>query len=200
MKTKVYLFVYGELKRNSSAHKLIKHCKFIDTAVWNGHLYKVNEEYPGAVLSGNIIDEVHGELYLVKDSETTLTILDNYEECSETGLFKRFESVVMTNKQNKIIRTWIYIYNRPVNNMRRILSGTWNKNMKTKIEIIIDRGREFLENIYPELKVIKPIMYYRGFIHDGDLYIVIEQTRYLAILAMKKINGLKLNFNMRILV
>ena len=134
-KDKEYLFVYGTLKsdmNNDMYHLLAKNARFIDAAVWNGKLYKV-EDYPGAVPSDNPLDEVYGELYLLDNPEKILPALDEYEECSdkfpEPALFKRIKGDVKT-VSGEIIKTWIYIYNLPVDNLKRIESGNFTSAKK----------------------------------------------------------------------
>ncbi|MCL4427796.1 MAG: gamma-glutamylcyclotransferase [Deltaproteobacteria bacterium] len=133
--TEEYLFVYGTLKsdmNNDMYHLLAKNARFIDDAVWNGKLYMV-EDYPGAVPSDNQLDKVYGELYLLNNPEKILPALDEYEECSdkflEPTLFKRIKGDVKTIG-GEIIKTWIYIYNLPVDNLKQIKSGNFTAAKK----------------------------------------------------------------------
>ena len=132
-----FLFVYGTLKsdmNNDMYHLLAKNARFIDDAVWNGKLYQV-EDYPGAVPSNNPIDKVYGELYTLNNPERILPALDKYEECSdkfpEPTLFKRIRGDVKTlSDKGKIVKTWIYIYNLPIDNLEQIKSGNFTPAKK----------------------------------------------------------------------
>jgi len=134
-KNKEYLFVYGTLKKdigNDMYHLLAKHAKFIGEATWNGKLYMV-EDYPGAVISDDPSDIVHGELYLLNNPNNILPSLDDYEECSDKfpkpTLYKRIKDNVRLINGN-IINSWIYIYNMPVDNLVRIKSGNFTKSIQ----------------------------------------------------------------------
>lgn len=126
-----YLFVYGTLKsdmNNDMYHLLAKNAHFIGDAEWNGKLYKV-EDYPGAIASNNPSDVVYGELYLLDNPDKILPALDEYEECSdkykEPTLFKRIKDDVNIAGKNNTVNAWIYIYNRPVDNLEQIKSGNF---------------------------------------------------------------------------
>lgn len=126
---KEYLFVYGTLKRdvgNDMYHLLAKNAKFIGGGTWNGKLYLV-ENYPGAIPSDNPSDTVHGEIYLLNNTDI-LSSLDEYEECSdkfpEPKLYKRIkDNIRVTNGDT--VNAWIYIYNLPVGNLKEIKSGNF---------------------------------------------------------------------------
>jgi len=126
-----YLFVYGTLKHNignEMSHLLADNSKFIGEATWNGKLYIV-KDYPGAVKSDDPLDVVYGELYLLKNN--ILPALDEYEECSdkfaEPTLYKRIKDKVKILINGKIVNSWIYIYNMPVDNLRIIKSGNFSR-------------------------------------------------------------------------
>jgi gamma-glutamylcyclotransferase (GGCT)/AIG2-like uncharacterized protein YtfP len=77
-----YIFVYGTLKRDSNNkmhHLLAEYADFVDEATCLGKLYEVGC-YPGMVLSDNIKDIVNGEVYLLRDADIALPLLDKYEE------------------------------------------------------------------------------------------------------------------------
>lgn len=123
-----YLFVYGTLRRdsNNDMYKLLaRHAEFCSDAWFAGKLFKVTY-YPCAIPSDDPADRVYGELYKLRDPKFLLEKLDDYEECSdkypEPKEYVRERKLVHTPMGNSI-EAWIYIYNRPVNDLLRITSG-----------------------------------------------------------------------------
>lgn len=92
-----------------------------------GILYEVCG-YPGAIESNDGKAEVLGEVYKMLDPHQMLAILDDYEECS--GSFAQPHEY--SRKQIKIklggggfVLAWVYLYQRDVSGLRRILSGDY---------------------------------------------------------------------------
>src|SRR5689334_2593261 len=76
-----YLFVYGTLLRRSShpmARFLEEHADFVSDATTAGRLYDLGP-YPALLVAALPTDIVHGELFRLRDLETTLEELDVYE-------------------------------------------------------------------------------------------------------------------------
>lgn len=126
------LFVYGTLKRESSiplAQELNQTATFEGDARFNGKLYLVSR-YPATVPSDKPDEWVHGELFVVRDPDF-LVKLDRYEECSPEDVqpteFRRVTQTVV-NDRGESVEAWIYIYNWPVTDLRRIASGEFSSN------------------------------------------------------------------------
>ena len=126
-----YLFVYGTLRRDcgNDLHRLIaRNSDYIGMATFQGQMYHV-ADYPGIVTSENAADQVVGELYLLSKTIKLLNVLDEYEEFDAedltASLFVR--NKVDVNLKGKIISSYAYLYNRPVNSLKRITSGDFLK-------------------------------------------------------------------------
>lgn len=121
-----FLFVYGTLM-SASTHSMAKHlrhhAKLIGPARWPGKLFLVNH-YPGAIESKHPNDWVLGEVFELTNP-AVLDELDRYEECSsefpEPHEYKRAIKTVFVD--NQAILCWIYIYNRPTQDLELIPSG-----------------------------------------------------------------------------
>lgn len=122
------LFVYGTLRRNtrSEMHRQFERlAEYLGEAVFQGRLYRV-ADYPGAVPSPCAEDKIQGEVYRLSDSDRVFELLDAYEECGPhfpqpAEYVRRKEPVQL--KDGRLIKAWIYLYNRPTENLRRIESG-----------------------------------------------------------------------------
>jgi gamma-glutamylcyclotransferase (GGCT)/AIG2-like uncharacterized protein YtfP len=81
------------------------------------------------VSSENTADQVVGELYLLSKTIKLLNVLDEYEEFDSedltASLFVREK--VDVNLKGKVISSYAYLYNRPVNSLKRITSGDFLK-------------------------------------------------------------------------
>jgi pyruvate carboxylase len=126
-----YLFVYGTLRRDcgNDLHRLIaRNSDYIGMATFQGQMYHV-ADYPGIVSSDNAADQVVGELYLLSKTIKLLNVLDEYEEFDSedltASLFVREK--VDVNLKGKVISSYAYLYNRPVNSLKRITSGDFLK-------------------------------------------------------------------------
>ena len=126
-----YLFVYGTLRRDcgNDLHRLIaRNSDYVGMATFQGQMFQV-AEYPGIVASENAADQVVGELYLLSKTIKLLNVLDEYEEFDAedltASLFVR--NKVDVNLKGKIINSYAYLYNRPVNSLKRITSGDFLK-------------------------------------------------------------------------
>ncbi len=125
-----YLFVYGTLMQNSAhpMHRLLQqHSEFVCRGWIRAQLYQIHN-YPGALLSNDDRDKVHGEVYRLT-TPSVLAQLDDYEECSaafpEPHEYQRLPVDVTINRA-KHVTAWAYIYNYPVNPHSRILSGRFS--------------------------------------------------------------------------
>lgn len=122
------LFVYGTLQRQGAAHQLlVGQASYLGSAWLQGRLYEVSG-YPGAVLSDNSRDCIHGELYRMHQPDILLARLDEYEEIGpqypQPHEYRRMQVSVRTALQ-KNHTAWTYIYTRCTVNLIRIPSGSW---------------------------------------------------------------------------
>lgn len=122
------LFVYGTLRKGTSSEMyriLAREADFVADATFHGRLYMI-DYYPGVVPSANQEDVVHGELYHMLNPTSVLQKLDVYEECGEgfslpQEYVRQIVDVMLPS--GKMCKAWTYIYNRPVHNLKRIISG-----------------------------------------------------------------------------
>ena len=124
------LFVYGTLKQDIEhpmRDLLARFAEFVGTAAFQGKLYRVNE-YPGAIRSDDLQDVVYGEIYALKEPAAVLSTLDEYEDYEpgspETSLYRR-EMTDITGADGRSMRAWIYLYNKSVEGLEAIPSGTY---------------------------------------------------------------------------
>jgi gamma-glutamylcyclotransferase (GGCT)/AIG2-like uncharacterized protein YtfP len=126
--TSDHLFVYGTLMRgfdHPMARLLAANADFLGAAQCRGRLYLVRH-YPGLVLSDDPADVVHGELFALREVDALLREFDMYEACGEgfaepTEYLRRMLAV--TADDGAVSEAWTYVYNWPVDGLRRIASG-----------------------------------------------------------------------------
>jgi gamma-glutamylcyclotransferase (GGCT)/AIG2-like uncharacterized protein YtfP len=126
--TLAIVFVYGSLRQNSQSEisrTLTQQADFIGYASYQGRLYQI-DYYPGAVPSRNPAHNVQGELYQLHNPAITLAQLDSYEECGlgfvqPTEYARRTQNVRLCG--GEVIQAWVYVYNRPIDNLALITSG-----------------------------------------------------------------------------
>jgi gamma-glutamylcyclotransferase (GGCT)/AIG2-like uncharacterized protein YtfP len=122
------VFVYGTLRQNSQSEMsriLTQQADFMGYASYQGRLYQIGY-YPGAVPSHNPAHKVWGELYRLHNPATALAQLDSYEECGfgftePTEYTRRIQKVRLCD--GEVIPAWVYVYNRPIDNLALIASG-----------------------------------------------------------------------------
>lgn len=124
------LFVYGSLRKNIHSNMqpiFDQHCTFLSLAFMNGQLFEING-YPGAIESHRTNDIIEGELYQINAGEQVLSLLDEYEECSDhfppPHEYSRKKIEIITTEGKKM-SAWAYIYNRDVSQLERIISGNY---------------------------------------------------------------------------
>jgi gamma-glutamylcyclotransferase (GGCT)/AIG2-like uncharacterized protein YtfP len=125
---KQFLFVYGTLRRKggSRMHRLLaRHGELVGDATYQGRLYRVSY-YPGVVPSDDRADVVHGEAYRLRNPHLVLPSLDRYEACGpgfrQPTLYVRLNQEIRL-KDGQTLLAWIYVYNRPVNGLKRVPDG-----------------------------------------------------------------------------
>ena len=122
------LFVYGTLMRgfdHPMAKLLAGNAEFLGSAQCRGRLYLV-KHYPGLVVSNDLADIVHGELFRLREPEPMLREFDMYEACGEgfpqpTEYLR--EMLTVTLADGSVSEAWTYLYNWPVTELPRIASG-----------------------------------------------------------------------------
>lgn len=126
---RAHLFVYGTLLRAAARPihaALVGNADYVGEAFFNGRLYRIGS-YPGAVASRHAEDKVFGEVYRLRNAKVLL-ILDDYEGCGPqavhpTEFVRRPEFVTLANASQ--IQAWVYVYNRPVDGLDQIRSGSF---------------------------------------------------------------------------
>ncbi|MDI3322334.1 gamma-glutamylcyclotransferase family protein [Pinibacter soli] len=117
-----YLFVYGTLRKSFPAHSTIEeYFSFVCNAQIRGELY-YEGSFPAAVPTEKE-KSIQGELYKLKNEDffgEVFCRLDEYEEV-QNELFVRERTTIFVD--NNSIKTWIYWYNKSVENLEAIESG-----------------------------------------------------------------------------
>jgi len=128
------LFVYGTLMSGSQhpmALKLASSADHEGAARYNGRLYQVTH-YPGVVASDAPDEWVFGDVFALRDPNLLLA-LDRYEGCGPDAAdppeYRRLMQTVTLESGSQVqasIQAWVYVYNWPVDNLTRIVSGRFN--------------------------------------------------------------------------
>jgi gamma-glutamylcyclotransferase (GGCT)/AIG2-like uncharacterized protein YtfP len=122
------LFVYGTLMRgfdHPMAKLLSKSADFIGEARCQGRLYRI-KHYPGLVESDDPSEVVFGEVYRLRARDALLREFDMYEACGEgfaepTEYVRKMLKVTLDDGSSS--DAWTYVYNWPVVETKRIVSG-----------------------------------------------------------------------------
>jgi len=117
------LFVYGHLRRGRIGCDLLEleqRTEWLGEVQVQGRLYDLGD-YPGLVLGHD--GTVQGEL-IAFDDPALWAVLDAYEDCDPddpaASEYRRIETDLLGGD-----RAWTYVYNRPVESLAPIASGTW---------------------------------------------------------------------------
>lgn len=122
------VFVYGTLMSgfdHPMSRRLAAGADFLGPATYRGRLYMV-AHYPGLLHSDDAADVVHGELYRLRNVAELMAALDDYESIGpgfEPPTLYLREVVPVTLADGSVQQAWTYIYNRPVDEAKRIASG-----------------------------------------------------------------------------
>lgn len=122
-----YLFVYGTLLQslsNPMSKFLSRYSKILGTAYFHGKLYDVGA-YPAAISSNSKTDKVYGIIVEILNTEHTFKVLDAYEGVKENLYIRKPVTAFLNNHSN--IKTWIYLYSQPTENLNLIPSGDYLK-------------------------------------------------------------------------
>ena len=122
------VFVYGTLMSgfdHPMSKLLAAGADLLGPATVRGRLYMITH-YPGLLHSDDVGDIVHGELYRLREIDALMAALDDYESVGPSyeppTLYVR-EVVPVTLRDGSVMEAWTYIYNRPVDATKRIMSG-----------------------------------------------------------------------------
>lgn len=122
------IFVYGTLMRgfdHPMSKLLASGADFLGEASCCGRLYMITH-YPGLLHATVKGDIVHGDLFRMRYPGNLLAVLDDYEgvgpDQEQPMLYLR-EMLPVTLGDGSVTQAWTYIYNRPVIETKRIMSG-----------------------------------------------------------------------------
>jgi gamma-glutamylcyclotransferase (GGCT)/AIG2-like uncharacterized protein YtfP len=123
-----YLFVYGSLCRDMTAHPLHLSGPWVQYAGpghYNGRLYDLGS-YPAAVASLRRHERIHGEVYRIHRPAALFPSLDLYENGTgkEPPEYDRV-IVPVKMKTGRRIHAWIYLYTRTTKGLHWIRSGDY---------------------------------------------------------------------------
>lgn len=116
---KIYVFVYGTLKRGFSLHKYLRGARFLGEAELEGFLMYDLGWYPGIVPGPG---RVRGELYEV--SPALLAVLDEVEEEGEE-YERRLLPVRLSD--GCTIEAFVYVYRGKISERPVLREGVWEK-------------------------------------------------------------------------
>ena len=124
-----YLFVYGTLMKgysNPFSQKLSKFSAFEGNGSFPGLLYLV-DWYPGALFSEESDSRVLGEVYKMQNTSGLLKELDGYEDVFEDESISLYirRIVPVTLKNDTVLHCWSYLYNQPVDHLKKIKNGNF---------------------------------------------------------------------------
>jgi gamma-glutamylcyclotransferase (GGCT)/AIG2-like uncharacterized protein YtfP len=112
------VFVYGTLRRGGSNHHRLDGAEFVAMATVRGRLYRI-DWYPGLIADENA-GEVIGEIHRVPAG--MLPALDDYEGAEYRRVKMDVRSV---NGEPANSRAWVWLWDGPVDESRRISGGDW---------------------------------------------------------------------------
>jgi gamma-glutamylcyclotransferase (GGCT)/AIG2-like uncharacterized protein YtfP len=129
------LFVYGTLMRVAAhdMHRVLaRGSAFLGDAHFNGRLYLV-AHYPGVVAATAADERVLGEVYRMHNAAELLQVLDEYEACAPNSpqpaeYVRSLCRVTLADETP--VESWIYLYNRPVEGLPCIVSGSFLEHMR----------------------------------------------------------------------
>lgn len=124
-----YLFSYGTLQAELAPAEIapvVQQLRPIGRASIPGILYDLGD-YPGAVVGGTNL-EVWGQVFELPEDPEVLCQLDEYEEFNpaeiERSQFVRIQSKA-TLDDGRVIKAWVYVYNRDPGSAPRIVNGSF---------------------------------------------------------------------------
>jgi gamma-glutamylcyclotransferase (GGCT)/AIG2-like uncharacterized protein YtfP len=126
--TSNYLFVYGTLldEKNQFGAYLKNHCSFFQQGKFRGKLYNIGN-YPGAIAQPGGDTYVFGSIFILNDTDEILKILDEYEGVGPANPqpTEYTRELIGIEARDEFIKCWVYLYNRPVENLALIKDGRY---------------------------------------------------------------------------
>ena len=125
------LFVYGTLmgqSRHPMAIRLAGESTPLGAATVCGRLYTLGA-YPGLVPSSLPREKVYGAVLKLRQPSRSLRWLDAYEGCGEQDAEPHsFKRVIVRARlmAGRAVHSWIYLYQGPLDNARRLHSGRYS--------------------------------------------------------------------------
>ena len=128
MESTNYLFIYGTLLPEISGRMsqwMAKNSEVICSGSIPGNLYLISD-YPAAVYDIYSSDCVIGLIVELPNKKDCFSILDSYEG-------KEYQRTIRHVTGNDSIERmcWMYLYNRPINNLQLISTGNYVEFVKT---------------------------------------------------------------------
>lgn len=123
------LFVYGSLRRGYPLHGRLKRLRARLLGVGTVQAqWREESRYPGALPSGSPSNRIEGELFLLRNPEEDLAVLDALEEVDgsrpEKSLYERQLGRVRLATGQQFL-AWVYFLPRKPA-MRQLVTGTYN--------------------------------------------------------------------------
>jgi gamma-glutamylcyclotransferase (GGCT)/AIG2-like uncharacterized protein YtfP len=121
---KVYVFVYGTLRKNEPNHSLLSSARMMSRQSWMyGALYDTGLGYPVMLRSSE--ERVYGECYYVSEKQLhALDELEGYKGEGEENLYTREIHLVHTD--SGVIEAYVYINSSfNIHSLKKIPHGDW---------------------------------------------------------------------------
>lgn len=118
---KIYVFVYGTLRKHERNHSLLKEASLISEQAWTyGELFDTGSGYP--MMKPTNVKKVYGEVYEVnRDQLMKLDRLEDYEPGRKGNLFERICQNIFTD--NGEVQAYLYQSEKAC--VKEIPSGDW---------------------------------------------------------------------------
>ncbi|HUI25462.1 MAG TPA: gamma-glutamylcyclotransferase family protein [Candidatus Kryptonia bacterium] len=122
------VFVYGTLRDDTRISAVVGAAsawRRIGQASIRGQLYDVGP-YPALRPGRGASDRVRGVVLEFADGDAALPLLDGYEEAVAAQLYVRRRCRARL-ANGRTVSAWVYVYNRSVRGLSRVVGGTWRK-------------------------------------------------------------------------
>jgi gamma-glutamylcyclotransferase (GGCT)/AIG2-like uncharacterized protein YtfP len=132
-----YLFIYGTLRNGMPLaidNDIAIDIEWVGHSQIKGRLYEIGE-YPGALPAENDKSVIKGEVLKLNKPGKVLKLLDEYEgydpkNLEQSEYYRKKELIQM--EDGSTVEAWVYWYNLPVTNKRRIANHDYLKYLKKK--------------------------------------------------------------------
>lgn len=127
MESTNYLFIYGTLLPEISGRMskwMAKNSEVICSGSIPGFLYLISD-YPAAIYDNETSDCVQGLIVELPNKVHCFSILDSYEGKEYLRTINH-----VTGKDSIERMCWMYLYNRPINNLQLISTGNYVEFVK----------------------------------------------------------------------